>query len=252
MERRKVLVGGSSLAIAALAGCTSRANPTTTESDDAQGRTISVSASGSARANPDLARFQAGIEASGSEAASVRDELATRESQLRETLIDAGVDEDDITTARFDIREIQERVDRTDEQGERDDHERRVYYEGIHSLAVEIPEVDDIGEILDAAINGGADHVRGLNFTLTDERRETLRHEALSEALDRAEAEAEHVAENVDAEVVAVKHVDASGGTAPVVRHELDVADDAAHPETAVHPDDVEVAANVNVVVEIR
>lgn len=253
MRRREVLVGGGSIAAAALAGCTSQANPGSSSNTDGPTRTISVSGQGSAVGDPDLARFRVGIQATGDDAGSVRDELVERSDTVRETLIEAGIPDDHITTGRFDVREVRRRPNPREEPApdEDVDEEPEVYFEGAHTLEVELEDIDEIGAMIDVAIDAGADHVGRLQFALTDERREALREEALAEAVSHAESEAEIIATEIDAEIHDVKHVDTSGGSAPIVRHRVEYADDDVA-DTEIHPDDVTVGASVELVVEIR
>lgn len=254
MHRRKLLLASAATTAAAVAGCLGSAqenDPDTGESD----RTVTVSESGDASADPDLAVVRTGVEATGEDADEVRDELAERSEALRDALLADGLNEDDVTTDRFTVRE---RVDhrRMEEEGVDPGTEREaeeyVYYEGTHSFTVEIHDVDAIGGVIDTAIDAGADDVGRIEFTLSEDRREELREQALEDALERARSEAEFVASEVDASVVEARRVDTSGGdVTPVTEDvEMDVADD--DPSTELHPDDVTVGATVTVEYEIE
>lgn len=264
MRRRELLIGGGTVAAATLAGCTSRGDPGENENPDANGGTIAVTGRGEASAEPDLAQFMVGIESRGENPEAVRSEVSERESAVRDALIDVGVDADDITTSRFRIRERHEERhsgseyddDRARERSEEEDAreappERVTYYDGAHELAVETEDVDRIGEVLDAAIDGGADHVGGVQFTLQDETREALREEALSEAIANGRAEANHIAGEIGQDVQSVKQVDSSSGGSPIARYQLEAADDAGYASTEIHPDDVSVGVSVDMVVTI-
>ena len=247
MRRRELIISGGTLAAAAVAGCTSQANPDS-ETTNGGSRTIAVSASGSATGEPDQASFRAGLEESGDGAEAVRNRLSERAEGVRDALIDAGIPAEHITTGHFDVRRVTRTPERPSEEPVEEELEE--YYEGIHSLEVEVDDVDAVGERIDAAIDAGADHVGRVRFTLSDTRREELREEALAEALEHAESEAAMIAEEVDVDVRDIKHVDTAGGHSPTVRYELD-AEDAASTETELHPDDVTVGAGVDIVVEI-
>lgn len=246
MRRRDLLVSGGTIAAAGMAGCIgSAANPNADGESDSQARTISVSGSGELLAEPDVARFSAAIEERGDDPATVRDALSTRISTLRDALLDAGLEEDAIRTGHISIRSTRhhEPVD-----GSGDD--RPPAYYGTHDLTVEVGDVDAVGEIIDVAVDAGADRVSGVRFTLSDAARAKLREDALSEAIAAATDEAEHIAAEVDSDVIAVKHVDSTGGRVVAHRAEVDVADDSAG--TEVYPDDVRVTATVTVVYEIE
>ena len=253
MRRRDVLIGGGAVAIAALAGCVTRAdNPNNSDGSD-RTRTISVRGQGEVTAEPDIARFTAAIEASGEDADAVRNALRDRIDTLRDTLIDAGVDAEQITTSQLRIRAVRDRRDPPPREPDEDDNgetDTRTRYEGVHALAVEIDDVDRVGSIVDAAVDGGADRISGLHFGLSDDARASLREDALSLAIAAAVSEAEHIAAEVDATVVHVKHVDATDSHVVPFRQELDMADDG--PATEIYPDDVVVRASVRVTVEIE
>lgn len=252
MRRRNVLLATGAVASTALAGCLGSADEETDPGDDSDSeRTITVSESGEVSAEPDMAVLQVGVEATGDDPGAVRDELAERGDALYDALVEYGIDEDDITTSRFRIRE---RVDRERMRAEgvepssEEDLEPYTIYLGTHSYRVEVQTVENAGEVVDTAVDAGADTVDRIRFTLSEEKREALRQDALETALADADSEAEFVAGQVDATIVEAKHVDTSGGRVSPVREEFDMADGAAAPpETSFEPGDVTVSATVEV-----
>lgn len=252
-----MIVGSGTVATAAFAGCLGRAQEDSgDEPADGSSRSIIVSESGRAEAEPDLAILHVGVVETGDDAATVRDGLATRSTELKEALLDYGIPEDDVSTTRYDIRE---RVDRRRMEEEGTDPsspeavEEYTYYEGTYTFRVEVHDVDQAGEVVDVAVDTGADDVGRIEFTLSDERREELREEALEEAIENARTEANFVAEQVDASVVEVTLIDSSGGQVSPV-HERVALDAAATPEPATEfqPDDVTVTASVRVEYEME
>ena len=109
-SRRAVLTTtGSVAAVSVLAGCLGSAQ----EDDGGSSgdpRTVTVTEGGEVEAEPDIAVFQASVEATGDDANAVREELAERADALYDALVEFGIDEDAITTGRFNIR------DRVDER----------------------------------------------------------------------------------------------------------------------------------------
>lgn len=266
MHRRTVITGSGALAASLLAGCIGSADNGHDENNPSNGddensgsggdpRTVTVSNGGEVEAEPDLAVIRAGVEVTGEDATEVRDELAQRSEDFREALLAAGIDEGDITTGRFNIRErIDER--RMQEDGVRPESEEEleeyIYYRGTHEFTIEVRDVDEVGEVIDEAVGGGADEIGRVQFTLSDARREDLREEALEEAIDAATAEAAFVADQLDAEIVEATTVDTSGGrVSPVYESApMDDVDDA--PGTDLHPDDVSVSATVDITFTIE
>lgn len=250
MHRRKLLFGAAGATAAALAGCLGSAEDGD-GAGDGSARTITVRESGEVNAEPDLAVVQAGVEATGDDAGTVRDELATRADALYDALLAYGIDEDDITTDRFDVRR---RVDRRQMEADgvdptsEEEIQEYVYYEGTHSFTIEVHDVDAVGEVIDTAVDAGADDIGRIRFTLSEEKRERLGEQALENALEDSRSEAEFVASEVDAEVVEAKRIDTTGGdVSPVTERVDEVAEDADTPTTVLHPDDVTVTGTVSI-----
>lgn len=256
MQRRDVILGSGTVAAAALAGCLGSAQQTEGGAPDGGStRTIRVSAAGEAEAEPDLAILDVAVQATGDDAASVRSELATRSEAVRTALLEYGLDEDDVTTSRFYVRE---RVDRRAMEGDgvdpRSDEniEEYRFYEGTHAFQVEVHDVEAAGEVVDVAVDAGADEIGRLQFTLSEDRRDELRDEAITEALEDARSEADHVAEQIDASIVEVRTVDTSDGRVHPVREDVAMAaGDGGAPTTSFEPGDVTVSAAVEVEFEM-
>jgi len=246
MNRRQLLCGSTTAITAALAGCTAIATDSN-GTDSGSDRTISVSHSGEVAAEPDLARIRTSIEVTGDEPSTVRDELNERADELRDGLLAAGLDDDQVTTDRFQVRDRvdRRRADAADIDSEAD-LEQFTYYEGTHRFRITVEDTDVVGHVVDAAIDSGADSVDRIEFTLSDDRRAERRNDALESALDGARAEAEFIAAEVDTTVVEVQSVDTTDGRVSPVRAEVDeVAEDTA--DTEIDTDDVTVRATASV-----
>ena len=245
-----------------LAGCLESATGEegSSESPNAPtGRAITVSAEGEQSGDPDLAVLSLGVESRGDSAEAVRSEIASDAESLLAALEDEGIPEDDITTDRFRIRErIDRRAaerDEIDPRGELPDEYR--HYEGTHTFRVEVRDVERVGDVIDTAVDAGADDVGRVTFTLSEEKRAELREAALREALSNAREEAETIADEVDATITEVTLVDASDGRITPVRREV-AEDDASQPapepspQTGIEPGEVTVGVNVQVQYEIE
>lgn len=274
MNRRTLLVGTGTVATAALAGClgdNGNGDDENTDNGNAAGnnnsentaeknpRTITVSDSGEVEAEPDMAVFRASIEARGDSATEVRDELSERSDDLYDALIGYGLAEDDVTTGDFNIRQRYDYRRFEEEHGRPPESESEMeeyrHYEGTHSFNIEVEAVDEVGTIIDTAIDAGADDISRITYTLSDEKQNRLREEALEQALSSAETEAEFLASEVNATLVEAKSIDTSGGGVSPYRASFDMdeaADDDVALETELHPDDVSVSASVKVIYRIE
>jgi len=229
MERRALLATVGTVAATTLAGCAGDGDGATvlaaTDDDDSTAqmspsgatrrRTITVSGSGEVSGAPDLARVHLNVEVSAEQAERARSDLARQSESVREALLEFGLAEDAITTQRFRIRE---RIDRRRmreadvDPDSREDMEEFVTYEGTHSFVVEIDDIDEVGAVVDTAVDAGASEVDRVIFTLSDERRAQLRDEALREAVRNARSEAETIADEMGASIQEATVADASEG----------------------------------------
>ncbi len=242
MDRRLTTALGVALLIllAGCAGLTGTAAETGGAADDLD-RSIEVSAEGEATAEPDRATVRVAVEATGDDPGAVRSELATADDELRTALYDWGLDEGDVRTERYDIR-------RTRESRETPDHEA---YRGEHVYAVEIGDVDAVGDVIDVAVDAGADGVERIEFGLSEDRADELRDEALADAMGNAHDEADVLAENANLTVTGVYAVSTTNArtspfTATALRTESGDAGGGA--STGVETGDVDVTVTVSVV----
>lgn len=272
MKRREMLVAGGTVVATALAGCAG--SPDTNSNDvgaqdgnattpgSATGRSITVGSTGEAKGEPDLAVVQLAVQTSADAAGDARADLAEGGEDVRTALLEFGLAENAITTQRFQIRERLDRR-RMEEDGvrpsSRAEAEKYIYYEGTHSFTVEVADIEQVGGVIDTAVGAGADEIDRVTFTLSEERRATLREEALKEALQNARSEAETIASQVGASIVEAEVVDASNARVSPVRREVATAGgdaggmptEAPAPSTGVEPGDVTVTAEVHVQYEM-
>ena len=250
MIRRKRLVASVGVALLVLlAGCSGATGtlngadsdgPEPTGTDDLE-RSIEVAADGEASAEPDRATVTLAVESTAADAGTVRRELAEGDDDLRSALYDWGLSEDDVRTERYDIRQTRETRREAN----------RTEYVGVHVYAVAVDDVDAVGEVIDVAVDAGADGVQQVRFGLSEEREDELREEALSDAMDDAHAEADTLAVNADLEVSGVYTVSTTNvRTDPYTsRNFATEADDAAGgPGTGIEVGDVDVTVTVRVV----
>lgn len=271
MRRREVLAAGGTVAAIALAGCSGGSADDDNSNDDhnndadpsveenvqnGNSRQVVVSNSGEVSADPDKAILDVAVQVRTETAPEARDELATRSEALLQALIDYGIDEDNITTQRYYIRD---RIDRRAMEedgvrpGEVEDMEEYTFYDGTHSFEVEIFDMESVGEVIDVAVDGGADDIGRITYTLSEEKQEELREEALREAIQGARSEAETIAAEVGAQIVEATVVDASEGRVrPVHRDVMMEAEYAtespdAAARTGIEAGDVTVTAQVRI-----
>lgn len=244
MNRKLATVIGVVLLVG-LAGCSGFAGSTTnSDIGDASEleRNIQVTANGEATAEPDRATIRVAVTATGEDPETVRDDLATSDEELRTALTDWGLDEEDIRTARYDVRETR----KSRENPDRDE------YQGVHQYAIEINDVDTVGEVIDVAVDAGADEVQRIEFGLSEEREREVREDAIENAMSNADDDAAVLAGASGLEVTGAYRVSIGDGRAtPYVAETMDAGDAAGgRAATGIETGDVSVRVTVDVVYE--
>lgn len=190
MQQKTVLIavlGTALLVTAGVAGALALGSGSAAAGQPAPSeQSITVSADGDVEAQPDQAVVRVAITASGENSTAVRNEMAEQAESLRAALEEYGLDADDVRTMHFDIRQERERTPEGTEYGE---------YRGQHAFEITVDDTDAAGEVVDVAVGNGADRVMGVAFTLSEEKREELYQEALTEAMANAETRASTLAD---------------------------------------------------------
>ena len=205
---------------------------------DGGGKTISVSASGQAEAEPDQAVLRVAVLARGDTANAVREQLAGNATQMREALREAGVADDQIRTVAF-------RIDREyrNEDGER----RPAGFQGVHAFEITLSNASRAGAIIDVAVSNGASQVDNVELTLSEERRREVRADALRDAMENARADADVIAESADLTVAGVHSASTGDVSFSPFRAEALMADAGGRAETSIESGPVTVTAQVQV-----
>ena len=165
---------GTALVLAAMAASPAMAQEQT------RGTILSISGSGLAVVEPDMATITLGVRNFGPSAVSVTNENARRMISLRDALRRAGVEERDIQTSAISVSPRYRRVG--------DNYRVPDGYDASNSVRARVREIDDVGAVLDAAIAAGGNDVDGVRFGLQDPEAalDSARMDALTDARERA------------------------------------------------------------------
>jgi uncharacterized protein len=210
----------------------------------AEGRTLTVSATGMASRTPDRAVLTLAVETFAETAREASAANARQMEQLVAAIRRAGIPQERIRTTgynlmpEYDYRERQQ--------------PRLVGYRTQNLVLVTSDDVAGVGALIDAAVGAGANRVHGLHFQVRDG--ETARHEALRQAAERARAEAEVLAAALGQRLgppIAVY----TGGAQPPIRpmtERMMSMDAVAVAPTPIEPGALELQASVTIVYRLE
>jgi len=240
--RRHTLAALGVAVLIVLAGCSagtgSPGAPSTqadrTSATPGSDSTIRVTGSGSADAEPNQAVVDASVVAVAPDAATARQQLAANASRMRTALERIGIDEDRITTQRYDIYRDRRRPR---EEGA----EPRVQYRAAHDFEITVTDPDRVGEVIDTAVGNGATEIDDVSFTLSSDRRRELERRARSAAMADAREQARALASHANLTVTGVRVIrTASGGVPRAADADTGGAATQTPVPTAAPPSDLE------------
>ena len=147
--------------------------------------TISEIGEGQASGEPDIAQVNIGIQVSDPDVEAATQTAAAEMEAILTALQAAGVAEDDIKTSYFNVF-----ADRPfGPQGP----DSEVIYQVSNNVQVTIRDLEQVSNILGAAIEAGANNISGVTFGLSDPS--ALNSEARQKAVENARAKAEELAQ---------------------------------------------------------
>ncbi len=239
--QNKLFIVPMTIAALVLAGC----GPATISSTGGQpDRTLNVTGLGQVDITPDIAYIYIGIHTEGASASDAVKANNTQTEVLINALTESGVDAKDIRTTNFGIW--------PSTQYGPDGQALGTVYMVDNTVYVTVRELDGLGDLLDSAIEAGANSINSIQFDLADKT------EALKEArADAVKNASEQAAELADAagvqlgEIVNVTYFDSQpypysvgkgggGGGAGI---------EAAVP---IQPGQLSITANVSLTYEIK
>lgn len=237
-----VLVLGLSLLFSPLAGAQSTPVPT-----GETVRTISVNGTGTVRIDPDTARIELGVIANDESLEVAQTDVTEGLESITQVLTDGGVAPEDITTTSYNVYPVPE----YDRDGNYIGVER---YEVSSGLSVIVRDIDSVGTILDAAVEGGANNVWGVSFYVDDPSAAAT--QARSLAVEDARTKADEIATAAGMVVTNVVSIVETSAPDPVARDfDYAPAADMAGSESApvpVSPGQSEIRVDVQINFEIE
>jgi uncharacterized protein YggE len=217
---------------------------TTASGDEIQLNTINVGGTGTISMTPDEAIVYLGVQTQSTDAVTAQQENARKMESIIQALISSGISEDDMETLGYSMYTM-----RNYEQPE----PTITGYTVSNRLKVTVKDIEDVGDVIDIAVDAGVNEVQGVSFTLSDRARQDARELALENAVKAARSDADTLASALDVAIVGPLEVTTSGGSittpypAPYEAVE-DMAYVGSAARTPIQPGDVSVTAYVQVI----
>ncbi len=148
-------------------------------------KTITVQGSSSVTAAPTIAYVSIGVTTFNKNAASAQGENAVKMDRVYKTLASLGINKDKIKTLNYNI-------------SPRYDYKNNVAtlagYNVINSIRVTVMDLKKVSDVLDMTVKEGVNQSNSISFGVTDEERDRLYLQALSQAVVNAKEKANTIA----------------------------------------------------------
>jgi uncharacterized protein len=254
---RSMLHRMSSITLTAALAAFIGAGETSAEDKKPEPRSLSITGTGKISARPDIAEILVGVLTQAPTAISALDANNEAVNRLSQILKDRGIAEKDIQTADIQVLPQYSQPPRRGlapgEQVEEELIPRIVGYRVENSVRITARQIDKLGSLLDALVQAGANHLRGITFRV--DQAEKL----LDEARKRAMSDAKHKAELIAGEATLVVglplKIEVDGGPfRPTPRMYAGAAPMMAAPAPSmpVSPGEQELSVTVSVVYELK
>jgi hypothetical protein len=201
---------------------------------------VTVTGTASVSQAPDEAVITLGVRSEAATGGEAFQANAEKANAVLDSLAQMGVEDKDIKTVNVGLdRQVRDRGTK---------HETTVYV-AHHEWEVTLRDLSAIGDVLDAAVNAGADEVRDIRFGLSDPAQ--ARQDALAEAVKGSRAKADTIAEAAGSKVTGVVSVREQGSGSNELylqRASLAMPAFGGVPTPVVPPEDIQVRVTVTAV----
>lgn len=203
---------------------------------------ITVHGSGRITMKPDTATFSVGIDAQAKTAADAMAQASAKMNAIIDALKAKGVADADRQTTQISLSP-------TYDYNNGNERPRLTGYMASQSLSVKVRSIGKTGELIDGAVDAGANQVGGISFSVDDPSAAT--DEARTSAVKDARHRAEALAQAAGVSLGAAISITESGGTAPPPIYYAQGMAAGADKATPVDPGTTELSIEVDVVFAI-
>ncbi len=208
----------------------------------AEERRITVSGTGTALATPDMATITLGVTNQDAQASAAMDETSAAVTAILKRLEDMGLEARDVQTRDLSLSPVW--ANRAGQSGEAPEI---TGFTASNRVLVRVRDLENLGSIMDAVIEDGANDFGGLSFSVQEPK--PMEADARAKAVADAIAKAEQLAQAANVTLGPVQEINEQvGGVRPVAEFSrINMADAASVPVAGG-----EVSVSVNVTMEFE
>ena len=222
------------------------AQPVVAQGETPIQRTLNVTGKGKATLIPEIAYVSIGVHTEDENASQAVSANNQQSQKVADTLKAFEIDPADVQTSNFSIYPQQQYDNEGKFQG--------IKYVVENTVFVTLRDIDQLGDLLDAAVRAGANSINSVQFDVED--REAALSEARAAAVDDAKKQAQELAKAAGVTLGQVQNINSYGGGTPIPLYDYKggFGGGAAVAESSVpvSPGQMVLTVEVNMVYEIE
>lgn len=201
---------------------------------------ITVNGEGAVLVKPDIAYLHLGVSTEDADPKKAQDSNTAQMNRILKALVDMGIESEDIQTSNYSIYP----------QRDYQNGNKMIGYTVNNNVKVTIRKLDRVGEVLDKAIEAGANIGDGVQFSISDT--DEYYQQALTLAIQNATAKADTIGSALGRQIAApVEVTEMSGNITPYMYRQAEMKSDSfAAGAVPVQAGDLTVTAAVQMVFE--
>jgi uncharacterized protein len=201
-------------------------------------RMLNVNGTGIVKASPDMARIVLGYVNEEKDAKSSQANNAKVSNEIIRVLKGLGIDDKDLQTVDFSITPVYTY------EPNKDPYIRG--YQTSNMLSVAVRDLGKIGTVIDVSASAGANRFQNISFDIAD--RETIKFQAIEEAMRDARKKAETALKPEGEKILQIVTISVDGGwaqTTPTYRN--DMKEGVAPSAPTIQPGELSITITVQV-----
>ncbi|WP_455281270.1 SIMPL domain-containing protein [[Eubacterium] cellulosolvens] len=195
--------------------------------------TIVVTGTGTIHAKPDVSMVNIGVQTESKTAQEALQQNSDKMNSVMESLKTNGIQEGNIKTLSYRLDPIMRYDENTP---------ALIGYTAVNTIQITLEDVNMVGTIIDISVSAGANLVHNIQFTVSKDRLDDLREDAIDAAVNDAQQKADAISRSLGVRLIGPISVSLTPGYEPRPYYE-----EARIAGTPITPGDLEISSNVQV-----
>lgn len=187
---------------------------------------------------PTIAFLDIGVTTNAAELKDAQTDNNSKMNAVINAIKENGIPDEDIQTSNYNMYP----------QYDMETYSKVIGYNVMHTINVTVRDMEKAGQIMDIAVDNGANSAHNMSFGITDDERESLYVEAMKSAIENGQVKANSLAEGMGVSLKGpVEVIEGSKGYSMTPRYDMEMKAEEA---TSFMPGELKINATVTLIYE--